>query len=128
MINPFQDVDWNPGLREKRKFALSLIIGCPSVALLLFLLRRITSGQWHSSPAVWIAGIGAGMGLALWLLPVVAKPFYVAWYFLARCIGIVLANLLFMIFFFAIVTPVGLLRRTFGRDPLNKGLDRTVST
>ena len=29
MVNPFNEVSWNPDLRERRKFALSLVIGFP---------------------------------------------------------------------------------------------------
>ncbi|MFT4587452.1 MAG: hypothetical protein ACI9VS_002084, partial [Candidatus Binatia bacterium] len=29
MLNPFKEVDWNPDLPARRKFAVSLVIGFP---------------------------------------------------------------------------------------------------
>jgi hypothetical protein len=34
------------------------------------------------------------LGVVLYLMPQIARPFYVAWYFLACCIGIVTSNAL----------------------------------
>src|SRR5436190_618148 len=114
MLNPFNDVNWNPGPADKRKFAVSLVIGFPVVAVVFFLLRRLITGQWNPIPPLWIGGVGLGMGLLLLVLPAIARPFYVAWYFLGCCIGIVVGNVLFALFYFLVVTLLGWLMRAFG--------------
>ena len=50
MVNPFKEVNWRPDVAERRKFALSLMIGFPCVALLFLLAGRLARGSW--SPAL----------------------------------------------------------------------------
>jgi hypothetical protein len=128
MINPFKEVNWNPDTAAKRKFALSLIIGFPCVALALLLLRRLISGGWHLGPALWLAGIGAAAGIVLRALPGIARPFYRAWYFVSCCIGIVISNVLLAAFYFIVLTLVGLVMRAIGRQPLRKGFEKNAAT
>jgi hypothetical protein len=128
MLNPFKDVNWNPGPAEKRKFAVSLVIGFPIVAAVFFLLRRMITGQWNPVPPLWIGVLGLGVGLLLLALPAIARPFYVIWYFLGCCIGIVVGNVLFAVFYFLVVTLLGWLMRAFGRYPLRKRFDRRTAT
>jgi hypothetical protein len=127
MVNPFKDTNWNPGLAEKRSFAKSLIIGFPALAVLFTLTGWLKT---HSFPAStpWLALIGAGAGVVLWLLPQIAKPFYLAWYFVACCMGIVVSNLLIATFFYLVITPAALLMRLLGRDPMHRRWDRSATT
>lgn len=127
MMNPFKEVNWAPGFAEKRKFALSLLIGFPCLAAVLALVTRLSTHSWKPFFG-WLAIIGAGVGLVLWLLPQIARPFYLVWYFLACCLGLVVGNVLLSAFYFLILTPIGLLLRAFGRDPLRKGFDRHRAT
>lgn len=127
MLNPFKDTNWNPGTAEKRKFAVSLIIGFPLLAAVFALVGWLRSGAW-SGGFVWLAVIGAALGAVLWVLPQIARPFYLVWYFAACCLGIVISNLLIAAFFYLVFTPIGLLMRAAGRDPLQKRLDRSRAT
>jgi hypothetical protein len=128
MINPFTEVNWRPDTAAKRKFAVSLIVGFPIIALIFLLIGRWHSGAWNVTLPLWIAVLGAGTGAVLWLLPFIARPFYVVWYGLACCIGFVLGNVLMSLFFFTVVTVTGLLLRLTGRDPLRKGFDKAAKT
>lgn len=127
MLNPFKDTNWNPGTAEKRKFAVSLIIGFPILAAVFALVGWLRTGAW-SGGFVWLAVIGAALGAVLWVLPQIARPFYLVWYFAACCLGIVISNLLIAAFFYLVFTPIGLLMRAAGRDPLQKRLDRSRTT
>jgi Saxitoxin biosynthesis operon protein SxtJ len=128
MINPFKDVNWNPGLSEKRKFAVSLVIGFPCVGLVSLFLRRIFSGAWHVETSLWIGGTGLALGLVLLALPILARPFYLVWYFLACSVGIVVSNVLLSAFYYLVVTPIGLVVRALGRPPLKKTFDASAQT
>jgi hypothetical protein len=119
MINPFKEINWKPQETDLKKFAVSLLIGFPVIAIFFFLFK------WLSAKALpepgfylWLAAIGAGVGLVCLLIPMIARPLYYVWYTLAACIGIVLANLLFCLLFYALFTPLGLFMRLFGRDAL----------
>ena len=128
MINPFREVNWQPGPAEKRKFAWSLIIGFPCLAVVSFCVRRLVTGAWSMEPALWLGGIGLGLGLLLITLPVMARPFYVIWYFLACSIGIVVGNILVTAFYYLLLTPLGLLLRLVRRTPLRKGPDKKMAS
>ncbi len=127
MLNPFKDVDWNPNLAARRKFAVSLIIGFPAIAVVFGLLGRLKTHTWNPS-FLWLGLIGLAAGVLFWLLPQIAKPFYLVWYFVACCIGLVMSNLLMAVFFYIAVAPIGLLLRAFGRQPLRKGFDPSKTT
>ena len=119
MLNPFKDTNWHPGTVEKRAFARSLIIGFPILAAVFAVVGFWRTGAWPHG-LLWLGLGGAGAGVVLWLLPQIARPFYLVWYFAACCIGIVTGNLLFALFFYAVITPIGLVMRLLGRDPLQK--------
>lgn len=123
MVNPFKDTNWNPDTAARRSFAKSLIIGFPIIAALF-----AASAWWktHTVPGwpIRLAIIGAGAGVIFWVIPQIAKPFYLVWYFAACCIGIVVSNLLIAAFFYLVLTPVGLIMRALGRDPMKRTLQR----
>lgn len=123
MINPFKDVNWHPDTAARRKFALSLVLGFPALAVVFALVHWLRVHAWNPF-FLWLGLGGAAAGAIFRLWPRLAKPFYLAWYFLACCIGIVVSNLLLVVFFYLAVTPIGLLVRAFGRQSLRKGFDR----
>jgi hypothetical protein len=120
MINPFKEVNWNPGTAEKRKFAVSLMIGFPALGLLMLLIGRLTFGAWHPGIPIILAAVGFGIGAVLWSIPQIAKPFYVVWYLIACCLGIVIGNLLLATLYYTVVTITGLALRALGRRPVLK--------
>jgi hypothetical protein len=126
MINPFKEVNWNPQRRERRQFARSLVIGFPVLALVWLILGRLFSGTWMVQPALWVAGLGAGGGIILWLVPTIAKPFYILWYGIACSMGLVISNVLLITFYLTIVTVFGKLRRAFGRPAVQKEMNRSA--
>jgi hypothetical protein len=128
MINPFKEVDWSPDLSQRRSFAKSLIIGFPCVAVVLLLAGWMTGKGWNVPQAVMIGGIGAAVGALFFLVPSIARPFYVAWYFLACCIGLVVGNLLLAFVYYTVVTVTGLILRASGWRAIRKTVDRTAET
>lgn len=127
MINPFAEVDWDPDVEGRRKFALSQVIGFPCLAGVLAIGARITHGSWFAEFAV-LAIAGVAVGAVLWVMPRIARPLYVAWYFLACCIGAVMGNLLLIAVYFFVVTPIGLMVRWTGRSGIRRRVDRQCTT
>ena len=68
------------------------------------------------------------IGAVLWIVPQIAKPFYLAWYFIACCMGIVISNLLIATFYYLVITPTGLIMRALGRDPMKRKWDPNAKT
>jgi len=123
MINPFREVHWNPGLAGRRAFAKSIAVGFPLIALVLGTLGFFRTHAWPPWTA-WLACIGFASGIALWLAPQIARPFYVVWNALGCCIGFVMSNVAVTAVYFLVVTPIGLALRVLGRDPLRRRFER----
>jgi hypothetical protein len=128
MINPFKQVKWNPDARDRRKFSLSLLIGFPCLAGALLLMGKLTTGSWNFPLAVKVGGIGAAAGLVFLTVPALIKPFYLAWYFLACCIGLVIGNLLLVVVFYSILTVISLLLRAMRHTAIRRTPDRRATT
>ena len=80
-----------------------------------------------------IAGLGhtrpsGPVDIEIQLVPALAKPFYTIWYGFAGCVGIVMANLLFMILYYGLFTPFGLFMRLIKRDALDLKRDADATT
>ncbi|MGH8019079.1 MAG: hypothetical protein ACREIA_12455 [Opitutaceae bacterium] len=128
MVNPFKDVNWNPGPDQRRTFARSLLLGFPCLGALLSIIGRIATGAWNPAPAAYIAAAGAGLGALLLIFPGIARPFYVAWYAVACAIGLVVGNVLLGAIYFFIVTVLGCLIRIAGHRLIRKSFDKNAST
>lgn len=108
MIN----INWNPGPRELRKFGVSMIVGFAIIGLLfLFVLDRP-----EAAPYCFAFGAIAGvLGLSGTRVALVV---YLPWMLIAFVMGNIVSRVLLTVFFFVVITPVGLTRRLLRRDPL----------
>ena len=52
------------------------------------------------------------------IVPRVFAPVAVVWFGLSRVLGTVMSKVLLSVLFFGLVTPIGVLRRLFGKDSL----------
>ncbi len=104
MINPFEDIRWHPAVPEIRRNGIILFIGLEILACILFFASGRTGFSW----------IPAALGPVLFLLslfPRTGRWVYVGVYCLAASVGIVLSNVLLMLFFFLFLTPVAWILR-----------------
>ena len=124
MLNPFGEVDWNPDVQNRKKFAVSLMIGFPILAALFLAIAYLTT-QTLSHFALWLGVFGLTLGVLFWLLPQISKPFYLAWYFLACCMGFVIGNTLFALLFYLVFTPLGLCLRLRRQPAITKSFDKS---
>lgn len=125
MFNPFSEINWHPSPAERRAFGRSLVAGFPALAAVLLLASGLWSGTWRVTPFAWLAVIGAAAGALFAACPFLAKPFYLAWHFLACCIGALVGNTLLAAFYLLILTPVGLAGRALGRRVICRSLDKS---
>jgi Na+/glutamate symporter len=94
--------------RDLRKFAF--LVG--GVFLLLGLWFFFRHKPWH--PWFWIPGMALiGFGA---LAPTALKPVYLGWMALAFMLGLVVSTVLLTLFFYLVITPIGLLARLLGKD------------
>ena len=62
--------------------------------------------------------IGAAVLLISLIIPVLFKPLAFLWFGLAKLLSFITSNLLLILLFFLLVTPVGLFRKMLGKDSL----------
>jgi hypothetical protein len=116
MVNPFARVNWSPSPAELRRFALTLTIGAPALALLTLAISYLRTGTVPIAPAVWICAIGGGIAAVSVMSILVGRLLYRVWYAIGCSIGLITANLALMGVFFFVVTPLGLTRRLLGQS------------
>ena len=107
------------GPRDLRKFGL--LVGGVLAALGILYLRRKARYPWFLILGIVLLAFGV-------VLPRVLKYVYIAWMMLAIVLGFVMAHVILTLFFFLVVTPLGLVARLFGKDFLNLKLDKQAAT
>ena len=121
MINPFKEINWNPGKKDIRTFGHSMLIGCTLISL-IFLASNIIRDSLNNAlttPVITIFLAGILLFIISKMGVAIAKPFYLTWYFLAASIGIVISNILLMLFYYCFFSLFAVIFRTIsGRDPL----------
>lgn len=66
----------------------------------------------------WALPAAVACTLLVMTFPAAFRPFAVLWFGLSHAMGAVVSKLLLAVVFFAVVTPVALLRRVLGKDPM----------
>ena len=112
----------NPTSRELRLFGVALFLFFGVIGALL-------RWKWqYGSASSWI-WIGALLFLLFYLaVPASRRPVYLGWSYLTFPLGWLISHLVLALVFYLVLTPVGLLLRMFGRDPLERKIDRQSRT
>jgi hypothetical protein len=117
------EVNWNPNPKELRKFGIISLIASALISLLLFMLKGIGI-QW--------AAIIFVVGLVIFLSSMVSfkltRGIYLCLIILTVPIGLVVSFTLMAIFYFLLLTPLGLFFRLIGRDVLGRKFDSTADS
>jgi hypothetical protein len=126
------EINWKPQRQQLRTFGL---VGCAAFLFLgtwAWYRHRVLGMHLAPSNAValawvlWIVGVACGV-LAL-VAPPLLRPLYVALTAITLPIGFVVSHVIMGILYFGVFTPVGLLFRLMGRDPLNRRLEPAASS
>lgn len=115
-------INWKPSSRELRWFA-GLLIAFFAVIAGLWWQR---SGQ-TTGPAMMVS-VASVVGLVGLFVPTAIRWVYVVWMAAVWPIGWVVSHVLLAVIFFGVMTPIGLILRAIGRDPMRKKMDRSAKT
>jgi hypothetical protein len=117
------EINWNPKHKELRKFGIVSLIASAIIALLLYLLKG-AGFQWSA--------IICGIGLIIFVSSIISfrttRMIYLALILVTMPIGLVVSFLLLSIFYFLLLTPLGLIFRLIGRDVLCRKFDSTAES
>lgn len=114
-------INWNPNRRELRQFA-ALWVGFFGLIGLYYLL---VNGSSTAAGVLWAV---SAVGVVGWFVPSFIRPPYVVWIALAMPIGWTLSHVLLLGMFYFVFTPIGLIMRACGYDPLERRLDRNAKS
>ncbi len=113
-------VELLPG--ELRRFAISTGVAVSLIFGWFF--------PWltDSKPAIDIMAVSALWIIWGLLLPVTLRPIYKGWMLFGLMMGRFMTPLILSIIYFTLITPVGLIMRLLGNDPLHRKLDSSAES
>jgi len=80
----------------------------------------------HAPNFYWLGGAGAWLAVAL-ICPRLLAPLYKGWMKFGHVLGWINARIILGLVFFVLVTPIGLVMRLFGKDPLRMRAKKSAS-
>lgn len=83
----------------------------------VFLVIGVWPWVWHGAGVrLWAIGVGALLCLLGALVPSVLRPVHKGWMFIGHVMGWVNTRIILGFFFYAVLTPMGLVARLLGND------------
>ena len=117
-------MDWNPGERQLRQFGLCALAAMPLMGWIV--LGRTAPNTWELPQTLLFAAfamLGLLGGLLGALRPRSLKLAFIGATVLTMPIGMVLGEVMLVIMYFGVFTPVAALFRLIGRDALHRRFD-----
>lgn len=116
------NINLHPSRRELRWFGVGIFIA----GLVLGTLTRWRGHAPGVSMVIW--SVGAILGAVYYLFPARQRAIYLGFMYAVYPIGWCVSHLLMLIVYFLVVTPIGLILRAGGHDPLRRDFDRGASS
>jgi len=118
------EINKNPSRKDLLVFAQSM-----AAVLAIFGLLLYTRYPGVSVVLWWlvipVAAVGAA---AAWWLPGAMRLVYLAWIYAVYPIGWTISHFALAVVYYLVVTPIGLMMRLVGRDPMQRKFDRSATT
>ena len=116
-------INWSPNHKELRKFGIISLIASALIALLLYVPRGLGI-QWAAA----ICFVGLVIFISSMISLKVTRGIYLGLILLTMPIGLVVSFTLMAIFYFLLLTPLGLIFRLIGRDSLGSKFDSNTNS
>lgn len=116
-------VNWNPTRKDLNGFRLIAVCAGLLVPVLLYVVEHVDP-RW----CLAIAAAGGGIGLSGFVSLKLTRAIYLVMMVVTLPIGFVVSLLLMGVFYFGLITPVGLIFRLIGRDAMRRRFDPNAST
>ncbi len=125
------EINLKPSNKQLRQFGYIAVVALGTIATLGYLKKGLLGFDFGDSTAL-ISGLLLGTGLVLGLFSMVAPalnrtPFLILT-FITYPIGLCLSYVIMVFLFYGVITPVGLILRLVGRDPLQRGFDKAAAS
>ena len=80
------------------------------------------------APRLWALGVGVIFLITAFAFPAALRPLNIVWYRFGMLLHKIVNPLVMGLLFFITVTPIALIMRLVGKDPLNRQFDPNVSS
>jgi len=114
MIDDIQNI--KRGKKELRQFGVIIGIILLLVSGLLFYLNKGFEVLLILGSSLVVTGV---------VVPKLLKPIYVSWMVFATVMGWIMTRVILGLLFYAVLTPIGVIARVFGKRFLASGLDES---
>ena len=117
------EIDWKPDARKLREFAVVWLVGFGLIGLAVAWKGGALSGKapWTAPIVLWV--VAAAVGLVGSACPEAVRPVYIAWMAIALPIGWVVSHVIMALIYYGVFTPIGLVFRLMGHDPMYRTFD-----
>ena len=117
------EIEWHPTGRQLRVFGVSGLLASIVAAVVLLLAWGVAL-FW----ALLVLAAGAAIFLCSLVSPKAARILYIGLTLVAMPIGMVVSLVLLSAFYFLLLTPLAIVFRLMGRDPLHRRFDPTAES
>lgn len=76
--------------------------------------------------SIWVTALA--LIVVYYLIPAIRRPVYLGWIYAAFPIGWLVSHLLLLGIYFFLITPIGLIMRLVGYDPMKRGFERSAES
>jgi hypothetical protein len=115
-------INSNPSDGDLRQF------GCLWFPLFAGIFGAVLWKNGSPNAAYMFWGAAAVSEIIGWIAPNAIKPFFVGSMYATFPIGWVVSHVLLLIAYYLVLTPIGLLMRLFGYDPMQRKLDKPAKS
>lgn len=81
-----------------------------------------------AEPSLWALAVAGGFLGTAFIAPVLLRPLNLLWFKFGQALHRVTSPLIMGLLFFTTITPMALLMRLFGKDPLNRRFDAAAES
>ena len=116
------DINKTPSRRDLLVFGLLF----PVFFGVLGGVTLLVTEDLEAAQVIW--AIAGAITLVFALIAPLRVPIYVGWVTLTFPIGWTVSHLLMLLTYYGLLTPLGLIMRLFGRDPMHRRFDASASS
>lgn len=114
------DIQWKPSNRQLWQFAHIVLVVLPIIGWIV--------SRGSSLATAIFATTGAIVAIIGWMRPQVLSPLFVGLSVITYPIGLIVSEILLLLAFFLVVTPIGLITWFIGRDILQRKIDKSAKS
>jgi hypothetical protein len=121
------EINWNPGRRQLRSFGIICLVAFGAIGAWVYFRHSIfgfgMAGPTASTTAYVLWGVAVLCAALAGAAPPALRPLYVALSAITLPIGFVVSHVVLALLFYIVLTPIGLVMRLTGWDPLSRRFD-----